>query len=409
MKRLILQCLFVCLAAVPLSVSAQTVTQIGTGTQAPLTNSSIYSPICRFSASSGNDCSRSNLLYTDVELAAAGITAGAVINKIGFFKIGTGASTAGFTFEIHMRNSTTAAPLATTTWATILTTHTPVYVTTTEFIPATTGWIDFTLTTPFVYTGQNLEIAMSYNMTAISGNPTTGPFDWQYTTGFQNYIIGQVSTSPPASLNGTVVNYKVRPNIQFDYTPAILPIKLTSFTGDKREGINRLMWTTASEDNNAGFEIQRSVDGLSFTSLGFVAAKGEQSSGQMQHYSFEDARPEISTNYYRLKQIDRNDKFEFSKTISIAGASLKDLKLIAVYPNPVKNVLRVKLEVPVAQQTTAVIIDAVGKLAMRHVVQLSQGEHDLDIPVSGLSQGSYYIRIECQDGRKTAGQFFIKK
>ena len=84
MKRLILQCLFVCLAAVPLSVSAQTVTQIGTGTQAPLTNSSIYSPICRFSASSGNDCSRSNLLYTDVELAGAGITAGAVINKIGF-------------------------------------------------------------------------------------------------------------------------------------------------------------------------------------------------------------------------------------------------------------------------------------------------------------------------------------
>ncbi|HTN45124.1 MAG TPA: T9SS type A sorting domain-containing protein [Flavipsychrobacter sp.] len=205
-------------------VKAQMTGQIGTGTQAPLTNNSIYSPICRFDATSGNDCSRSNLLYTASELSTIGITSGATISKISFYKIGNGATTAGFTFEIYMRNSSTTAPLSTaTTWANILGTHTQVYATTSQTINAATGWVDFILTTPFVYTGQNLEIAMTHDMSAITGNPTTGPFDWQYTNGFQDYIIGTVSTSLSgvATLSGTVANYKVRPNIQFEYTPGL--------------------------------------------------------------------------------------------------------------------------------------------------------------------------------------------
>lgn len=196
---------------------AQTV-QIGTGTQAPLTNNSIYSPICRFAATSGNDFSRSNLLYTVGELNAVGITTGASITKLGFYKIGTGATTAGFSFKIYMRNSTTSAPLSTTTtWADILNTHTLQYSNVSQTVSSTTGWVEFTLDVPFVYTGNNIEIAFEHDMSAISGDPTTGPFDWQYTDGFQDYVIGAVSTSAPATLSGTVVNYKVRPNIQITY------------------------------------------------------------------------------------------------------------------------------------------------------------------------------------------------
>lgn len=220
------------LNALVYTASAQLTAQIGTGTQAPLTNNSIYSPICRFSASSGNDYSRSNLLYTASELSSAGITNGATISKIAFYKIGTGASTAGFPFEIYMRNSNTSAPLSTaTTWANILTTHTPVYTNTTQNIPATTGWIEFTLSTPFTYTGQSLEIAMAHDMSAIAGNPSTGPFDWQYTNGFQDNIIGIVSATQAgvATLSGTVTNYKVRPNIRFEYTTGTTPV--TTLTG----------------------------------------------------------------------------------------------------------------------------------------------------------------------------------
>lgn len=223
--RYVLFLLFLLMATLP-SAMAQITVQIGTGTEAPQTNNSIYSPICRFSATTTNDCSRSNLLYTSTELNGVGITSGTTITKLGFYKIGTGATTAGFSFNIYMRNSTTAAPLAATTWATILTTHTEHYATTSQTISSATGWVEFTLTTPFVYTGNNIEIAFDHDMTGVAGNPTTGPFDWQYTNGFQDYIIGAVSTAPPANLNGTVVNYKVRPNIQMTYlasTPCTSP------------------------------------------------------------------------------------------------------------------------------------------------------------------------------------------
>jgi hypothetical protein len=220
-KKYLFSSLLVLLSALASSSAiGQIIAQIGTGTQAPLTNNSIYSPICRFDATSGNDASRSNLLYTSAELNSVGILSGATISKLAFYKIGTGATTAGFSFKIYMRNSATAPPLSTTTtWADILGTHSLQYNNPAQTISASTGWVEFTLDNPFVYTGQSLEIAFDHDMSAIAGNPTTGPFDWQYTNGFETYIIGTVSTTPAgvATLSGTVANYKVRPNIQISY------------------------------------------------------------------------------------------------------------------------------------------------------------------------------------------------
>ncbi len=410
MKALLFFSSFICMAASVSTLSAQTTAQIGTGNQAPQTNNSIYSPICRFNANSSNDCSRSNLLYTSTELNNAGITQGSVISKIAFYKIGTGASTAGFAFEIHMRNSTATAPLSTaTTWATILTTHTPVYTTTTQTIPATSGWIEFTLTNPFTYTGQNLEIAMSHNMVAIAGNPSTGPFDWEYTNGFQDYIIGIVGSSPPATLNGTVLNYKVRPNIQITYT-STLPITLVSFKGEKQGSANKLAWETATEINSAGFELQRSSDGIIFAPLDFVKAHGERhNSNETNHYSFVDTKPAPGTNYYRLKQIDRDGSFEFSEVIAVKGDRINKLQLISVYPNPVKDVLNIKLETPVTQKATMIICDAAGKVLIRQSVRLAEGESTFDLPVSVLASGNYFVKIMCTDGCETSMYPFLKK
>jgi parallel beta-helix repeat protein len=161
------------------------------------------------------------MLYTAAELAGAGITAGATINKLAFNKIGAGATVSGGLFSILMRNSATLPPLSTaTTWASILTTHTEVYSNTNQSIPATTGWIEFTLATPFVYNGGNVEIAFNWNIGAVSGDPTTEKFDWQYSSGTSDYIIGQVATTtPPATLTSPGAIYKHRPNIQITYIP----------------------------------------------------------------------------------------------------------------------------------------------------------------------------------------------
>jgi hypothetical protein len=202
-------------------VFSQTSVQIGMGTNVNTgTLASVYAPICRLSASSTNDFSRGNILYTAAELTTAGIANGTAITKIGFFKVGNGASVAGFPFKIYMRNSATNPPLSTgTTWANIISTHTLVYGRSGQQISDATGWVEFTLDFPFVYTGQSLEMAFDSDMSGISGSPATGPFDWQYTTGFADNIIGTLSTSEAgvATLSGTTTNYKNRPNILITY------------------------------------------------------------------------------------------------------------------------------------------------------------------------------------------------
>ncbi|MCE3281871.1 MAG: Muc19 precursor [Chitinophagaceae bacterium] len=207
----------VCVALNVPGVHAQTA-QIGNGAETPA--NTLYAPIYRFSNSSTTDYSRANILYTASELSAAGIASGAVITSIAFYKVGNGETTGGANFEILMANTGTTAPLSTsTTWSSIQTTHTSVYSTTSQTIPPTTGWITFNLTTPFTYTGGSLEIAFDWNISGVSGSPSTAKFDWQYTTGFADHIVGGVSTStPPATLNATTSGYKHRPNIQITYS-----------------------------------------------------------------------------------------------------------------------------------------------------------------------------------------------
>lgn len=116
-----------------------------------------------------------------------------------------------------------------------------------------------------------------------------------------------------------------------------LPVTLVSFTGKAVENTIALKWVTTEEINASHFEIQRSRDAKSFESIGNVEAKGE--SKAVINYTFVDQTPLPGTNYYRLKPIDLDGTYAFSKTISILfDAGIK----INVYPNPVTDVLRIE-------------------------------------------------------------------
>ena len=218
MKRIYTPLLFVLsLLLVNTDILGQTAT-IGTGTETP--SVTLYSPVYRSSSSSSFDYSRSNILYTASELTTAGITSGAVISQIAFFKVGPGATNGDASFSIYMANSSTTAPLSSsTTWVDIQTSHTQVYSTNTQSIPAAPGWVIFTLSNPFTYLGGSLEMAFDWDISGVSGSPTTDGFDWQYTNGFENYIIGNAGSSVTTTMNGTVTAYINRPNIQIQYTP----------------------------------------------------------------------------------------------------------------------------------------------------------------------------------------------
>jgi len=111
-----------------------------------------------------------------------------------------------------------------------------------------------------------------------------------------------------------------------------LPISLTSFKGRAQNKANVLEWSTSSEQNNKGFNLQHSANNLDFKNLGFILGSNGNTS---KNYAFTHSNPFAGVNYYRLQQIDLDGKSSFSKTISI------DNKLngsIVAKPNPSNGV-----------------------------------------------------------------------
>ena len=114
-----------------------------------------------------------------------------------------------------------------------------------------------------------------------------------------------------------------------------LPIELLSFTGKKVGKAVQLDWATASENNNAKFDIERSADGKNFQRIASKLSNGDAKI--LTNYSYQDFSAPNSSLYYRLKQIDNDGRFTYSPIISINNQNSKDA--ISVYPNPVKEVL----------------------------------------------------------------------
>lgn len=170
------------------------------------------------------------------------------------------------------------------------------------------------------------------------------PGDWRY-TGHNNGgpCVVPTCTNPDIisdiTLNST--NREVH-NLDFGIVGTIiLPINLTSFDAHKNGEVSQLAWITASEQNNKGFEIHRSKNGLNWTKIGFVeskALKGTNKSSLIYNYTDEQPLPGI--NYYRLKQTDLNGNFVFSKTVVVRFNNLTNV--IAVYPNPTRDVVNIK-------------------------------------------------------------------
>jgi len=189
---------------------------IGAGTS----TSYYYGPMYRSSSTSTFDYSRYYYLLTASELSAAGLPVGASISKIGWNKTDAFTTNGNASFKIYMKNSALTTLTTGSAWTTLITGATEVLNTTTQTIPVTTGWLPFTLS-PFTYTGQALEIGADWDISAVTGNPSTGPFNFQYTSGLPaNYTLGATAATAPATLSTTTYGGTNRPNIRIYYTSA---------------------------------------------------------------------------------------------------------------------------------------------------------------------------------------------
>ena len=208
-------CLWLLLFCPIAELNAQVTVQIGSGTDAPA--STLYSPVYRFSAGSTTNGARSNIVFTQAEMAAAGIPSGAIITSVQFHKRSTGSFLIPATYKMYMANTSNTSLATTLTWASVMSTHTEVYNSTSFNVPSTIGWVTWNVT-PFNYTGGSLEIAQEHAMTGGTSGADNF-FSWEYTAGNTDKIVG-VASATGATLNGTVSTYKQRPNIKISY---ILP------------------------------------------------------------------------------------------------------------------------------------------------------------------------------------------
>jgi len=198
------------------NVTAQTI-EINTGTAA--SNSYAVGPMY-ISATMFYKYSRTAYLYTQSELATAGITSGSTISALGWMKSTSNSSAGPANFKIYMKNSSATAYAASSeTWTNLSTGATLVYQNASQALPATASpnYMTFTLNTPFVYSGGAIEIMTEWDASATPTPIATGIFEWVNTT-VPDRIYANAGSSLPASLSSTTNDISIdnrRPVIQF--------------------------------------------------------------------------------------------------------------------------------------------------------------------------------------------------
>lgn len=184
-----------------------------------------------------------------------------------------------------------------------------------------------------------------------------------------------------------------------------LPVKLIALTASAKNNNVLVSWTTASEENNKGFEVESSIDGNSFKMIGFV--KGAVNSNRVSNYNLqdEDAFVNNASNviYYRLKQLDIDGKFTYSKVVSVNNES-KAENVFEVFPNPFNTEFNIVVNATEAGNAIVETIDLQGKVLVSKNFNTVSGLNTLNMAdVANLNTGIYVVKVTVN------GQTFVHK
>ena len=179
-----------------------------------------------------------------------------------------------------------------------------------------------------------------------------------------------------------------------------LPVSLINFSATPGTSSVTLRWSTSSEINNLGFEVQRSIDGSGgWTTLSFVTGAG--TSNSIQKYSYVDENLIARRYYYRLKQVDIDQRYEYSPIVSAVLDGNTDFVLDQNYPNPFRTETVIRFTLPTRGKVNLSLFDMNGRL-VRVLVNESKesGTHAVTLNSGTLTRGLYYYKL--QTGELTA-------
>lgn len=189
------------------------------------------------------------------------------------------------------------------------------------------------------------------------------------------------------------------------FSQSTLPVSLTRFSGHRQVQDILLDWTTSQEINSTSFEVERSNGTNSWEKIGTIAAAGN--SIDERNYSFTDINPLGSLLLYRLKQLDINGNYKYSGIVRINAKAVTDIQ---VYPNPFTDHVNISIHIPVQQQVSGILRDAVGKTLKTVSGDLFAGDNNFMIPGIGqLAKGIYYIEMRDEAGNLLGRSKLLKE
>jgi hypothetical protein len=156
-----------------------------------------------------------------------------------------------------------------------------------------------------------------------------------------------------------------------------LPVSLLDFNGLVRNKAIELVWSTAQETNSRYFDVLKSMDGISFTEIGKVNAAGNSTG--LRGYQFMDNTPANGINYYKLKQVDMDGRFVYSKNIAVNfGIPSEGLRLVST----TDNAITVSMHSNKNEPASVLLSGLDGKTLHQRQVMLTEGMNQIQIPAS---------------------------
>jgi hypothetical protein len=190
------------------------------------------------------------------------------------------------------------------------------------------------------------------------------------------------------------------------------PAELISFDGKILNDVVNLNWVTATEINNQGFEIEKQDNSKksaveSWEKIGYVPGFGTTT--ESKSYSFIDENIKTGIYKYRLKQIDFDGSFEYSKEITIEVFSPIKFSLEQNYPNPFNPTTTIKFALPVESKVKINVYNSIGQLVETLVnKEMESGYHEINFDASRLASGVYLYQLQAGDFISSKKMILIK-
>lgn len=213
------------------------------------------------------------------------------------------------------------------------------------------------------------------------------------------------SASGNVTTTGTVTSNSINSFSPFTlgYRSFPIPLKMLSFTAERRSGVSYLKWTTVNEENVSHFDVQRSYDGAVYVTIGNVAARN---SGSLENYNFEDHDPLRGLAYYRIKSIDIDGKFSYSRIAVVSETDIVSSSFVVL--NPARGAITVFNKTNTEGLFDYRLFTAGGQLIMQGNVSMAVNGGAL-LPVPPQTASGIYVLEIGNDNIKFRQKILIEK